>query len=108
MATVAGERLFGKSIKRREDPRFITGRGQYVDDVKLPGMTHAAFVRSPHAHARIRKIDTSAALKHPGVVAVFTGKGMTGVEPLAGGWDLRQEEEGPGGCPGLGEGAHQP
>ena len=65
MATVAGERLFGKSIKRREDPRFITGRGQYVDDVKLPGMTHAAFVRSPHAHARIRKIDTSAALKHP-------------------------------------------
>src|SRR5438105_3534691 len=65
MATVAGERLFGKSIKRREDPRFITGRGQYVDDVKLPGMTHAAFVRSPHAHARIRKIDTSA----PGNVA---------------------------------------
>src|SRR5438093_12942833 len=48
MATVAEERLFGKSIKRREDPRFITGRGQYVDDVKLPGMTYAAFVRTPH------------------------------------------------------------
>src|SRR6266550_5139811 len=88
MATVAGERLFGKSIKRREDPRFITGRGQYVDDVKLPGMTHAAFVRSPHAHARIRKIDTSAALKHPGVVAVFTGKDMTGVNSLPCGWLL--------------------
>src|SRR5206468_195408 len=78
-ATVAGERLFGKAIKRREDPRFITGRGQYVDDVKLPGMTYAAFVRSQHAHAKIRRIDASAALKHPGVVAVFTGKDMTGV-----------------------------
>ena len=63
MATVASDRLFGKSIKRREDPRFITGRGQYVDDLKLPGMTYAAFVRSPHAHAKIRKIDTAAALK---------------------------------------------
>src|SRR5947207_6178610 len=96
MATVAGERLFGKSIKRREDPRFITGRGQYVDDVKLPGMTHAAFVRSPPAHARIRKIDTSAALKHPGVVAVFTGKDMTGVNSLPCGWDLRKEKNVPG------------
>src|SRR5438034_4981012 len=96
MATVAGERLFGKSIKRREDPRFITGRGQYVDDVKLPGMTHAAFVRSPHAHARIRKIDTSAALKHPGVVAVFTGKDMTGVNSLPCGWDLRKDKNIPG------------
>src|SRR2546429_6085337 len=97
MATVAGERLFGKSIKRREDPRFITGRGQYVDDVKLPGMTHAAFVRSPHAHARIRKIDTSAALKHPGVVAVFSGQDMTGVDSLPCGWDLRKEKNVPGG-----------
>src|SRR5437762_3525606 len=96
MATVAGERLFGKSIKRREDPRFITGRGQYVDDVKLPGMTHAAVVRSPHAHARIRKIDASGALKHPGVVAVFTGKDMTGVNSLPCGWDLRKEKNVPG------------
>src|SRR5438046_7385085 len=96
MATVAGERLFGKSIKRREDPRFITGRGQYVDDVKLPGMTHAAFVRSPHAHARMRKSDTGAALKHPGVVAVFTGKDMTGVNSLPCGWDLRKEKNVPG------------
>src|SRR5438034_4511424 len=90
MATVAGERLFGKAIKRREDPRFITGRGQYVDDVKLPGMTYAAFVRSQHAHAKIRRIDASAALKHPGVVAVFTGKDMTGVNSLPCGW--RSEE----------------
>src|SRR5256884_9191258 len=86
MATV--ERVLGKSIKRREDPRFITGRGTYVDDVKLPGTTWAAFVRSPHAHARIKKIDTAAALKHPGVVAIFTGKDMTGVNSLPCGWLL--------------------
>ena len=60
MAT-ATDRLLGKSIKRREDPRFITGRGNYVDDLKLPGMTYAAFVRSPHAHARIKTIDVAAA-----------------------------------------------
>jgi len=95
MAT-ATERLFGKSIKRREDPRFITGRGQYVDDVKLPGMTYAAFVRSPHAHARIRAIDVSQAKAHPGVVAVFTGKDMTGVNSLPCGWDLRKEKNIPG------------
>src|SRR5262244_881923 len=96
MATVAADRLFGKSIKRREDPRFITGRGRYVDDVKLPGMTYAAFVRSPHAHARIRKIDTAAALRHPGVVAIFTGKDMAGVNSLPCGWDLRKEKNIPG------------
>src|SRR5215467_795242 len=96
MATVAADRLFGKSIKRREDPRFITGRGQYVDDVKLPGMTYAAFVRSPHAHARIRSIDVSQAKAHPGVVAIFTGKDMTGVNSLPCGWDLRKEKNIPG------------
>src|SRR5437867_3020491 len=96
MAAVASDRLFGKSIKRREDPRFITGRGQYVDDLKIPGMTYAAFVRSPHAHAKIRKIDTAAAARHPGVVAVFTGKDMTGVNSLPCGWDLRKEKKIPG------------
>src|SRR5258705_10895042 len=96
MATVASDRLFGKSIKRREDPRFITGRGQYVDDLKLPGLTYAEFVRSPHAHAKIRKIDTAAAARHPGVVAVFTGKDMTGVNSLPCGWDLRKEKKVPG------------
>ncbi len=88
MATAADERLFGKSIKRREDPRFITGRGRYTDDLKLEGLTYAAFVRSPHAHARIRAIDTAAAKAHPGVVAVFTGKDMTGVNSLPCGWLL--------------------
>jgi carbon-monoxide dehydrogenase large subunit len=96
MAPATEERLFGKSIKRREDPRFITGRGQYVDDLKLTGMTYAAFVRSPHAHARIRAIDASAAAAHPGVVAVFTGKDMTGVNSLPCGWDLRKEKNIPG------------
>src|SRR5215467_10323914 len=96
MATVAADRLFGKSIKRREDPRFITGKGNYTDDVKLPGMTYAAFVRSPHAHARIRRIDVSAARAVPGVVAVYTGADMTGVNSLPCGWDLRKEKNIPG------------
>jgi carbon-monoxide dehydrogenase large subunit len=87
MATTQ-ERMFGKSIKRREDPRFITGRGRYTDDLKLAGLTYAAFVRSPHAHARVQKIDTSAARAHPGVVAVFTGKDMAGVNSLPCGWLL--------------------
>jgi aerobic carbon-monoxide dehydrogenase large subunit len=96
MATVTEERLFGKSIKRREDPRFVTGRGRYVDDVTLPGMTFAAFVRSPHAHARIKAIDVAPAKAHPGVVAVFTGKDMTGVNSLPCGWDLRKAKNVPG------------
>jgi carbon-monoxide dehydrogenase large subunit len=67
-----------------------------VDDLKLPGMTYAAFVRSPHAHARIKGIDVSQAKAHPGVVAVFTGKDMTGVNSLPCGWDLRKEKNIPG------------
>jgi carbon-monoxide dehydrogenase large subunit len=93
---MATARLLGASIKRREDPRFITGKGNYTDDLKLPGMTYAAFVRSPHAHAGVRKIDTARALKHPGVVAVFTGKDMTGVNSLPCGWDLRKDKNVPG------------
>src|SRR5512145_1855732 len=108
MATVAADRLFGKSIKRREDPRFITGQGRYVDDLKLPGMTYAAFVRSPHAHARIRRIDTAAAAKHPGVVAVFTGKDMTGVNSLPCGWDLRKAKNIPGVVQDLAMPPHMP
>jgi carbon-monoxide dehydrogenase large subunit len=83
-------RMFGSSIKRREDPRFLTGKGNYVDDVKLPGMTYASFVRSPFAHARIKKIDASAAKKMKGVVAVYTGKDLVdgGMKPLPVGWLL--------------------
>ncbi len=64
----------GKSIKRVEDPRFIQGKGKYVANLKIPGMVHAAIVRSPHAHARIKNIDASAALAMDGVVAVYTGQ----------------------------------
>jgi carbon-monoxide dehydrogenase large subunit len=85
---MATARLLGASIKRREDPRFITGKGNYTDDLKLSGMTHAVFVRSPHANAKIRKIDTAKASKAPGVVAIFTGKDMTGVNSLPCGWLL--------------------
>ncbi|HEY2923313.1 MAG TPA: xanthine dehydrogenase family protein molybdopterin-binding subunit [Candidatus Binatia bacterium] len=63
----------GASIKRREDPSLIRGLGQYVDDVRLPDMLHVAILRSPHAHARIKNVDTAAARRHPGVVAVVTG-----------------------------------
>ena len=85
-----GETFFGKSIKRREDPRLVTGKGNYVDDVKVPFTTHAAFVRSPHAHAKIKSIDVAAAKQAPGVVAVFTGKDLvaSGVKGIPVGWLL--------------------
>ena len=63
----------GASVKRTEDIRFITGKGHYTDDINRPGQAYAYFVRSPHAHATINRIDPSAALKTPGVVAVLTG-----------------------------------
>src|SRR3954447_9296262 len=84
--TEAPERLVGKALKRREDPRLITGAGSFLDDVKLPGMLHAAIVRSPHAHARINGIDTSAAAQMPGVLGVFTGADFTDVNPLPAAW----------------------
>ncbi len=73
MAGIVAERYTGASIKRSEDPRILTGSGRYVDDIKLPGMLHAAFVRSPLAHARVLSVDVSAARALPGVVAAFTG-----------------------------------
>src|SRR4249920_1037644 len=66
-------RWLGKSINRVEDPRFLRGEGRYIDDISLPGMAHAATVRSPHAHARIVSIDTSKAETLPGVIRVVTG-----------------------------------
>ena len=65
---------FGASVKRKEDPAFLTGRGRYIDDIRLPGMLHAVVLRSPHAHAVIRSIDTSKAEALPGVKAVVTAK----------------------------------
>jgi carbon-monoxide dehydrogenase large subunit len=78
--------MLGTSIKRREDPRLITGQATYVDDIKLLGMLHMAVLRSPYGHARINSINTEAARKHPGVVAVYTAedlKGAVGVVPVA-------------------------
>jgi aerobic carbon-monoxide dehydrogenase large subunit len=66
----------GHSLKRKEDPRFIRGKGTYVDDVQLPGMLYLDIVRSPHAHAKIKKIDSTKALAVPGVLAVITGEDL--------------------------------
>ncbi|MEA2227765.1 MAG: hypothetical protein QOF04_1395 [Solirubrobacteraceae bacterium] len=73
-APTSGHRWLGKSIKRVEDPRYLVGKGGYIEDISVPGMMHAAVLNSPHAHATIRSIDTSAALAVPGVVAVVTGE----------------------------------
>lgn len=75
---MAVSRIFGAAVKRREDPRLITGRATYTDDVQLANLAYVAFVRSPHAHARIRRIDTSRARGAPGVVAVVTGQDLEG------------------------------
>ena len=72
--------FIGEAVKRREDYRFLTGAGQYTDDVQLPGQTYAVFVRSPHAHAKIRRIDTTKARKAPGVVGIFTGEDVAGAK----------------------------
>src|SRR3954465_2231660 len=74
--THAGARMidtgFGAAAKRKEDPALLRGEGRYIDDIALPGMLHAAFVRSPYAHARVRSIDKTAALAVAGVHAVLT------------------------------------
>jgi carbon-monoxide dehydrogenase large subunit len=82
--TAASPRLFGARVRRREDPRFLTGRGRYVDDVVLPGMLHAAFVRSPLAHATIMSVDAAQALALDGVHAVVAGRELAGrCKPIA-------------------------
>ncbi len=84
---MAVTKLFGASVKRREDPRLITGRATYTDDFQLPGMAYALVVRSPHAHARITRLDVEEARQHPGVVAVFTGKDLQGkLNPIPTAW----------------------
>ena len=72
-------RIFGSGIRRREDPRLITGQASYTDDIKIPGMVHAAILRSPYAHATITSIDTREAANQPGVLAVYTGQDTDGV-----------------------------
>ena len=78
----------GESLRRKEDYRFLTGAGQYTDDVQMANMTHAYFVRSPHAHAHIKSIDIKAALAAPGVIGIFDGKDVAGdsINGLPCGW----------------------
>ncbi len=70
--------MLGSPIKRREDPRLITGQATYVGDIKLPGLLHMVVLRSPYGHARINSINTEAARQHPGVVAVYTAEDLKG------------------------------
>src|SRR6202008_3748803 len=70
----------GAPIPRREDARLLTGRGTFVDDLEMPGVSHAAMVRSPHAHARIVRIDTEASRALPGVLAVVTAADMADIQ----------------------------
>src|SRR5437867_1614874 len=77
--------VLGAPVKRVEDPKFITGKGRYLDDIKLTGMVHLAILRSPYAHANIRSIDTSTAKSKPGVLAVIVGADI-GYNPLPMAW----------------------
>ena len=80
-------RIFSSGIRRREDPRLITGRANYTDDITLHDMAHAAILRSPHAHARIKSIDTTHAAHQDGVIAVFTGADTDGeLAPIPCAW----------------------
>jgi aerobic carbon-monoxide dehydrogenase large subunit len=84
MSTIANATGIGRSVRRREDLRLLAGRGRYSDDMNLPGQAYAVMVRSPHAHARIVAIDTAAAKRAPGVLAVLTGAEMLsdGLKPI--------------------------
>jgi aerobic carbon-monoxide dehydrogenase large subunit len=84
----------GARVVRKEDRRFITGKGRYVDDIKRVGMTHAHFVRSPHAHAKVRSVDTSAAMQMPGVLAVLTGRQLVDdkIGNLICGWAITSKD----------------
>ncbi|MBI5653831.1 MAG: xanthine dehydrogenase family protein molybdopterin-binding subunit [Chloroflexi bacterium] len=89
--------IIGSTVKRREDPRLITGNGTYTDNMTLPRMAYLTILRSPHAHARIKKIDASKARAMPGVLAVYTGNDLKngGVNPIPVGWVLPDIKIGP-------------
>ena len=89
--------IIGSTVKRREDPRLITGNGKYTDNMTLPRQTYLAILRSPHAHARIKKIDVSKAKALPGVIAIYTGKDLqaAGVNPIPVGFVLPDMKVGP-------------
>ncbi len=82
MSEIDREPYVGRPLKRTEDPKLITGRGQYVEDIKLPGLAHLAFLRSPHAHARVTALRMDAARRAPGVVRVVTARDLGPLRPL--------------------------
>ena len=99
----------GAPVRRKEDFRFLTGKGRYVDDINRPGQAHAYFPRSPHAHANISRIDTSAALASPGVVAIYTGEDLAAdkIGGLICGWMIHSKDGSPmkaGAHPALAQG----
>ena len=87
----------GQSVQRTEDLALITGRGQYADDISVPGQQHLVFLRSPYAHAKILNIDTASALAMPGVIAVYTGADLVGfgVKPMPGPMGLPRADGSP-------------
>jgi carbon-monoxide dehydrogenase large subunit len=87
----------GAPVRRKEDHRFVTGQGRYVDDFNRPGQAHAVFVRSPHAHANLVSVDASAALAMPGVLAVYTGQDLAadGIGGLICGWMIHNKDGSP-------------
>jgi 2-furoyl-CoA dehydrogenase large subunit len=87
----AGTTYIGQRVKRKEDHRLLTGKGRYVDDAEFPRALHAAFLRSPHPHARLKGVDVTAALKLPGVAAVLTGAEVAEwSDPMSGGREERE------------------
>src|SRR2546423_397928 len=99
MSSHAGRSATGitASVRRTEDLRFITGKGQYTDDISRPGETKAMFVRSPHAHAKIKRVDTKAAAAMPGVLAVLTGAQLASdkIGNLICGWMIHSKDGSP-------------
>jgi carbon-monoxide dehydrogenase large subunit len=87
----------GKAVKRKEDKRFITGKGKYTDDIRMENQAYAAFVRSPHAHARITGVDTAGASAMEGVIAVLTGAELAedGIGNLICGWAVNSKDGSP-------------
>ena len=95
MNVVAPFEGIGASVRRKEDLRFLSGRGQYTDDILRPGQVYAHILRSPHAHAAIRSIDTAAARAMPGVVAVYTGADMAAIGGIPCGWQIHNKDGSP-------------
>jgi len=82
----------GASVRRKEDLRFLSGRGQYTDDINRPGQAHAYILRSPHAHARLRAVDTAAAAAMPGVAAIYTSADLAAIGGIPCGWQIHNKD----------------